>query len=158
MGPAPSTASRPPPPPPPLPPPLELVNNIPWNSTRAQSPFPWRSPQNRDHSASRRASSSARVVLRVLLASDPATVGEAALAARRPQEGSRGPAGKGDTPLCAAGNCCRGNGGGRRAGCHGDGGCLSDPTPPMPPPPPTLALSPALLMHTAAQHCGSEGG
>lgn len=126
MGPAPSTASRPPTPPP-LPPPLEPVN-IPWNSTRAQSPFPLRSPRNQDHSASRRASSSARAVLQVLLTSDPATVGEAALAVRRPQEGSRGPAGKGNTPLCAAGNCCRGNGGGRGAGCQGDGGCLSDPT------------------------------
>lgn len=48
-----------------------------------------------------------------------------------------------------SGNCCRGNGG-RGGGCQGDGGCLSDPSP--------LVLSPALLMHTAAQHCGSAGG
>lgn len=32
----------------------------------------------------------------------------------------------------------------------GDGGCLSDPSP--------LVLSPALLIHTAARHCGNEGG
>lgn len=32
----------------------------------------------------------------------------------------------------------------------GDGGCLSDPSP--------IVLSPALLIHAAARHCGSEGG
>lgn len=60
-----------------------------------------------------------------------------------------GPAGKGNTPCVLSGNCCRGDGG-RGGGCQGDGGCLSDPSPPV--------LSPALLMPTAAQHCGSAGG
>lgn len=63
--------------------------------------------------------------------------------------GGREEGGDGGNPPWALGNCCRGDGG-HSGGCQGDGGCLSDLSP--------LVLSPALLMHAAARHCGSAGG